>query len=168
MSSIRKQQGFTLVEALVALAVLSIAIVPAYAISASSVDLAFSIKNNVIASNLSQEGLEVIRAIRDDNWFNERPWDTGLLSNCATGCRVQWDSTAILPLDDNPVLSVDSLNGKYFYALVGIDATPSVFRRRISINIISATQLKIESEVTWEERGRSKSVKTESHLLDWK
>lgn len=164
------KQGFTLVETLVALTILSVAIVPAYALSTSSVDIAFSIRNNMTAANLAQEGVEVVRAMRDANWFNSLPFDTGL-TGCASGCRIQWDSTAVIPIGSNPVLSINSTTGVYFYPGVGLGVPSSIFRRVITITpdiSIPSKKIKIESDVTWTERGRSKSVKVESHLFNWK
>jgi len=155
---------------LVALTILSVAIVPAYALSTSSVDIAFSIRNNMTAANLAQEGVEVIRAMRDANWFNSLPHDTGL-TGCATGCRVQWNSTAVIPIGSNPVLSIQNDTGVYFYPVIPRFSIPSIFRRVITITSdtsLPSKKIKIESEVTWTERGRDKSIKVESHLFDWK
>lgn len=59
--------GFTLVETLVAVAILVAGIIgPLELISRSLHSAPFS-KNNLIAYNLAQEGIELVRAIRDNN-----------------------------------------------------------------------------------------------------
>ena len=70
------ESGFTLVEALVALVILTIALGPALVLSSNISSTASVIQNNLIAANLSQEGVEVIRALRDANWYNGLPFDT--------------------------------------------------------------------------------------------
>ena len=62
--------GFTLIEALVALVILTIALGPALVLSSNISSTASVIQNNLIAANLSQEGIEVIRALRDANWYS--------------------------------------------------------------------------------------------------
>ena len=59
--------GFTLVETLVAIALLLAVLVgPITLIAQSLFSTSFS-RNNLIANNLAQEGIELIRAVRDNN-----------------------------------------------------------------------------------------------------
>lgn len=61
------KEGFTLLETLVALSVLIAALVgPVSLITRGILSSSFS-KNKIIAANLAQEGLEFVRAIRDNN-----------------------------------------------------------------------------------------------------
>lgn len=62
-----KKGGFTLVETLVALAVILAATVgPVSLITSGIADFSFS-KNKLIAANLAQEGIELVRSIRETN-----------------------------------------------------------------------------------------------------
>ncbi len=157
------ERGFTIVEALVALAVLSIALVAAVSAATSSIVIADSIRNALVAANLTQEGIEVVRALRDENWFASRSFDFGL-TGCATGCRVEYNATSLLALGSNPPLKFDSGTGLYAYA-AGVE---TAFRRKITIEQISSIELKVTSEVTWAERSRDRLTKAESHLFNWK
>jgi|SRR3989344_8283722 len=153
-------KGFTLIEALVALVVLTIALGPALILSSNISSLASVIQNNLIASNLSQEGVEVVRALRDANWHNGLPFDNGL---SAGTYRVEWNSNTLVVLGSNPPLKIN--NGLYNYSL-GADTR---FKRTITITLISSEELRIISDVTWTEKGeRIRNIKTESHLFDWK
>lgn len=170
MTKNSSQRGFTLVEVLAALAMLSVAIVPTLFLSTSSLDISFSIRNNLIAANLAQEGVEVVRAIRDANWFNSVAYDSGL-TTCTTGCRVEYKSSALSPLGVNPVLTLNPSTGVYFYpdldgSIAG--SVDSIFKRTITITSVSAVELKVTSAVSWTERGRAKNVTVEDHLFNWK
>ncbi len=153
-------RGFTLIEALVALVVLTLAIGPALFLSSSVSSTSSVVKNNLVAANLSQEGLEVVRALRDANWFNKLPFDNGL----ATGIyRVEWSSNSLIALGTNPPLKINT--GLYNYS----SGTDTIFTRTVTISKINSAELRIISDVTWNERGNNpRDIKTESHLFDWK
>lgn len=59
--------GFTLLETLVAIAVLLAALIGPVALIGHALSSASFSKNNVIAHNLAQEGMELFRAIRENN-----------------------------------------------------------------------------------------------------
>ena len=74
-----------------------------------------------------------------------------------------WNSDSLLSLGTNPLLKVD--NGLYNYS-TGQD---TVFKRTITLTNIGATELKVDSNITWFERGgRVRNIQIESHLFDWK
>lgn len=154
------QKGFTLVEALVALVILSTALVPVLYFSNQSVNIAFIIRDDLIGANLAQEGIEVIRNIRDTNWYNGLAFDNNIVDGAY---RVSWDSIGLLLPGGNPVLKVD--NGLYNYST----GTDTIFTRTITITRLSAVELRIVSQVSWPLRGNNtKTVRVEEHLFDWR
>jgi len=155
-----KNKGFTLIEAMVALVVLTVALGPSLILTTNINNTAVIVKNNLIAANLAQEGLEVIRGMRDTNWFNGSSFDSGLSNGTY---RVQWNSGSVITLGTNPPIKED--NGLYNYST----GNNTIFRRTITILKINSGELRIISEVTWEERGgRMRSINAESHLFNWK
>lgn len=155
-------KGFTLVEVLVALALLTVALVPSFIQATNATLLSATIRSSLISADLAQEGIEVVRAMRDANLFAGNPFDMSL-DACAGGCRVQWNSTAILPLGGNPPLKLDTTSGMYQYDT----GTDSQFSRTVTITQVSPVQLVISSTVTWRERGIAKTFTVESHLFNW-
>ena len=156
------KRGFTLIETLIALVLITVAMGPVLILATSSINVASRIEHNLIAANLAQEGLEVIRNIRDTNWLNDRPFD----NNLPLGTwRVEWDTVngELLNEGSNPVLKKN--NGLYNYSF-GAD---TVFKRTIAITKPNAQELIVVSTVTWLERGNiNRSVSAESHLFDWR
>lgn len=163
-----KESGFTLIEALVSMVLLTTAIVPSFILASDAVKISIGIRNTLIASNLAQEGVEAVRALRDENWFVGQPFATGL-DGCPppTGCRVQWNSDVLMPIGTNTPLKWDSVSGLYQYT----DGIDSSFSRRITIAQVpgSPDERVVTSEVTWTERSvtNTKSIVVESHLFDW-
>ncbi|MEK7076075.1 MAG: prepilin-type N-terminal cleavage/methylation domain-containing protein [Patescibacteria group bacterium] len=158
--SMLNEFGFTLIEALVALVVLTLALGPALVLSSNISSTASVIQHNLIAANLSQEGLEVVRALRDANWYNGLPFDTGLSDGIY---RIEWNSNTLIALGANPPLKLSA--GLYNYS----SGTDTVFKRTVTITKINSEELRIISAVAWTERGsRVRDVRAESHLFDWK
>ena len=157
-------QGTTLVEALVAIYILSMGIIPSLAAILLANSLTSLIKDNLIAANLAQEGVEVVRAIRDENWFNNRSFDTGLSDGVY---RVEWSSTSLLSESGNPTMRLNS-KGIYNYST----GTDTPFHRRITITkidpLVCNCELKIVVEVSWLEKKKLKTASIESHLFNWK
>jgi len=155
-----RQQGFTLVEAMVALVILTTALGPMLYLANSAVNSAYIIRDNMIASGLAQEGVEVVRNIRDANWLNGRAFDAGLTNGTY---RTEWNSTSLLTLSSNPPLKLD--NGLYNYSF----GTATPFKRAISITKVNGGELQVTSAVSWELRGGSiKTIQAEDHLFNWK
>lgn len=155
------EKGFTLIEAMMALVILTTALGPVLILSSNISSTAFVIKNNLIAANLSQEGVEVVRALRDANWYNGLPFDAGLANGVYRIRRLP--SPALIGLASNPPLKID--DGHYNNS----SGTDTIFRRTVTITKINSGELRIISNVTWtERRDKARNVQTESHLFDWK
>ena len=172
MSIKSSQRGFTIIESLVALAILSLALTPMLVVVTMSSRIATSVKNNLVAALLAQEGIEVIRAIRDTNWLNGQLFYTGLNEDAETGTTkdglVQYNTTgSLLPYNADAKLYLDNVSGIYSYDS-SPSSSPTIFTRKMSVTKISDAELKIVSEVTWNEPPRLKIISVESHLFDWK
>ncbi len=157
------ETGFTLVEALVALTLLTVALVPAFIQASNALTLAGSVRNSLVAAHLAQEGVEVVQAIRDANWFASQPFNQGFAA-CTIGCRVQWDSQTLQPLSgpDSPLL-LDAQTGLYQYST----GTPTIYSRLLTITTISTHEVMVVVTVTWHEESGNKQFAVEEHLYDW-
>lgn len=158
------EKGTTLIEALVAILILVFGIVPSLAVIFTGNAFSSSVRNGLVASSLAQEGIEVVRAIRDANWFNNLAFDTGLPDGIY---RLEWNSDVLLSESGNSLLKITPA-GLYNYAS-GVDTT---FRRRVFITKLDPSgcncELRVITEVTWPERGRTKIIQVESHLFNWR
>jgi Tfp pilus assembly protein PilX len=159
----RGVRGFTLVEALVALTLLTVGLIPAFRQASDSIILAGLVRNSLIANNLAQEGAEVVRSLRDANWFTGNQFSTGL-DSCTTGCAVEFDSTALLGSAFAAApLKLDPQTGLYQYA-TGAD---TVFRRQVIITPVGDHELVVIVRIQWPERSGQRTHEIEYHLYDW-
>ena len=159
------REGFTLIEALVAVLVLSIALTAILGLFTINISSANVVRNNYIASALVQEGMEVVRNLRDGDWHASRPFGAfGAGAVMADGdYQVQWDSTQLAPYADS-FIKMDSATGIYSYN-TGND---TLFKRKIQIFTVSATEKRVVVTVSWNQKTYPKSIIAEEHLFNWK
>jgi prepilin-type N-terminal cleavage/methylation domain-containing protein len=167
--------GFTLVETLVAITVLLLAIVGPMTIASRGLQSAFFAKEQLTAVYLAQEGVEIVRSIRDQNALDGAPWLTGLDTCINDICGVDVRNLAT-PIDCNPasacILNYDdgtlgNDRGAYTHENVG---SPSAYTRHVRVNSVSAVEAEIVVEVTWETgifvAGGTKTVTLQSRIFD--
>lgn len=154
--------GFTLVETLVALLILSTGIMGIFVLISRDLSIASLIKNELIASHLTQEGIEVVRNLRDSDWHAERTFGFSIPDGTWI---IQWNSSSLMALGSNPVLNKEGASGIYSYD----SGTPTLFKRKITISTASGGEEKIITvRIEWVERGVNKLVQAEKHLYNWK
>lgn len=168
------KKGFTLMEAIVAIFVITAGIVGVSSLVAQTISSATFSKDKLIAAYLAQEGIEIVRNIRDTNWLEGAPsWDDGLVPptiDCSGGCQADYADQALFGFIGNP-LNIDSFTGYYGYD--GGDATK--FTRKITIlkEMYPPGQgyydkMMVKVEVFWQEKGKPYSIEAQENLYNWK
>ena len=77
------KRSFTLLETIIALYVLMLGMVSAMALSSQSLGVAARFKQELIATNLAQEGIELVRSKRDSNYLEEKKrWGCDINVGC--------------------------------------------------------------------------------------
>ena len=151
------KKGFSLLETMIAIGILVIGSLAVYGQTARILGNLNQEKTKFVASYLAQEGVEVVRNIRDTNWISgASSWVDGL---DAGHYRVQYNSTSLLPYQD-VVLNLDS-SGFYSYD----SGTATQFKREIILSQPSADILKVVSKVTWP--GNQAVIQAEDFLYNW-
>lgn len=163
------RKGFTLIETLAAIAILLVAVVGPMSVIGGSLSQTSTIRDQSIALNLAQEGIEVVRQRRDSNMINAwggggAVWSDGLTAGNYTISSI--DTTLLLPC-----MGICTIVQK----LVRKDATgwysqgsgdnPTKFNRAVNISDISPTEKRVVSEVTWVAGSTPKSVKVEESIF---
>jgi len=152
-----RRDGFTLIEILIAISVLIVGIVGVYAIVPRIVGVTAENRDEFIASQLAQEGLEIVRNMRDSNWLRGVAWDSGL-NNCSSGCEIDYNDASFSSYADR-FLKIDN-NGFYNYD----SGEDTKFKRKITITP-SSNVLDVKVEIFWS--GKGSPFQIEEKLYRW-
>lgn len=153
-------KGFTLIETIVAVGIIVIGLISALTLITNALFYVSNINDRLIAANLTAEGIEVARNIRDNNWLQNLAWNNGLANG---DYQAAYNSTSLSPYSGNAFL-LDSGTGLYNYS----SGSATNYIRKISIANTSSYEIRIISIVTWQRRGITYSTSVENHLFNWK
>ena len=171
-------KGFTVIEVMVSILIFSSPLIALMGIAGKGISATQAVSSETTAHYLAQEGLEVVRNVRDTNFVSGGAWDAGL-SSCTqnTPCQVSYQGTnaPILSapcsaVSNNPALKgclVNQLTDGFFTDSAG---NPSGFYREVYIGHSSATnpdEYLATSIVSWEQKNVPRSVVLETLLTKW-
>ncbi len=160
--------GFTLIEALVAVFMLSVAIAATIGLIQSSLAANSYAQAQVTANYLGGEAIEYIRNIRDTNFLKNQNWQTGILNSCfSTGCDVDTIHGGFLTCsgDCEPLQFNPDLTDGFFHHVA---ASESMYTRTINIENINAHEMAVRVTI----KGASGYFKRTplvivEHMFDW-
>lgn len=155
----KNSTGFTLIEVVVSIFVLVMGTLAVMGVISNSLGLVNLSKRSAVATNLTQEGIEVVRNIRDTNWIEEDPYDDEL--GPGTYC-VDYDSTSVNSCADQR-LYWDGAT--YSHNPLG---DPTVFSRTVVLSpgtdLEEVDYIDVRVTVSWDGR----EIVTQTHLYDWR
>jgi prepilin-type N-terminal cleavage/methylation domain-containing protein len=70
-----QRSGFTIIEIMVSIVVFCVGIIAAYVLISSSISLSMAARDEIIASNLAREQIELVKNVRDSNWLRHEIWN---------------------------------------------------------------------------------------------
>ncbi len=170
------KNGFTLIEALVAISILIIGILNGFILVTRALYNVAVIQDRLTASFLAQEGIELVRNIRDTNFIKilqggSVSWRQGLLDSSSGRCYIidnnlgtrQGIELKETNCDNSSPLKYDSINKIFTYQ----SGNDSVFHREIKIETISPNEIRILCTVKWRSKNMNFSLTVEDHLFNW-
>lgn len=185
--------GFTLLETIVALSIILAAVIgPVTLITRGILNFGFS-ENKLVALNLAQEGLELMREIRENNiicdqlngpaswdWFrdpsgggiiNSGDFEVDTTQTVTISCGASSVTTPRMSLFTDSKFYLDPVNGVYSYS----GAPNTVFTRKITIDkppadvaIPANDQRDVISVVSWTERSIDRNITLRERMYNWR
>lgn len=192
-----RNRGFTILETLIALSIVAIGVVGTLTLSSQTVVGSRASQNEVTATNLAREGIEVARALRDSNWLSieagmlqDSEWDNGLyaIGNDYTARAVfdgrrwtlDYQYGDLASCKENCRLYLDETTGVYSHESNG---TKTIFHRAVETNAICEDHaikasgnvcgnkkvgIQVLATVEWEEQNHTSSLTLEERLYNWR
>jgi hypothetical protein len=178
-------KGFTMLEMIITVFVLITGILASYYLF-SQIMVATSVASSrLTAAYLAQEGIEIIRNMRDTKWLQCQVgtvdtvgtdcWqvikDTFREQGCSFGCEADYTTgtgidgeNLLAPYNGNP-LKIDADNF-YSYSMVG---TPTKFKRKITVAPDPSHDdiLEVSVLIEWQDRGKDYNFTSEEYLYNW-
>lgn len=172
MNSIKKKQynkeAFSLIEMMTVILIVAIGLVGTTQLIAQSLDAQMINKGGIVAYQLAQEGLEIVRQKRDSNWFQSLDWRSGLANGTyCTDYRSPLLLRSVSDLSSCP-LYLNTENWYYAPLLIPSGSVFSGFRRIINISTNNDGAMLVKATVTWNNRSRVIVYETETLLYNWR
>ena len=193
----KTQAGQSLVEMIVALAIILTGLIGALTLTISNLSASGEAGTRVVATNLAREGIDVVRNIRDTNWLKNSSWDDLLYDGADYTAIAVFNPAAdpVWQLNFTPsaigeaaakfYLSVENL---YLQDVAPPAGTKTLYSRLLTLdpiclNLATKTEsitggscvggeekigIRVKSEVAWTESGRSHSIVLEDKLYNWR
>ncbi len=189
MNFLKNKNGYSLVEALVAIAVLLLALVGPITIASKGIQSSYYAKEQATAVFLAQEGIEAfismrndaaIAAVADGDLSKSWDWVSSVDASCfsSNGCNVDFSSNNPLSTIQSCVneedcrLHYDPSDIRAKYSLSSAGGSPSPYIRKIFLTYDSApgnNGIVIKSTVSWNARlfkGDSQNVTLYSSVFN--
>jgi len=162
----KNKKGFTLIEVITVLLVVSLGMIGVLSLIVQNIQSQSLNKNTLIAYQLAQEGTELIRQVRDNNWRAQPPlpWRTNL---AAGAYYMDYTDTVPHEAPSNPFgRLVKDANGMYISNPNAV-ATADTFTRTITIEE-QAPGILVTTKIFWLDHGRNYVYSLEALLYDWR
>lgn len=175
IKKINNKKGFTIVETLIAVLILSAAILGATSAAQTGISSYIYSKNQIIAFYLAQEGFEQIRNLRDENYLKSNSWLTGIAANNSDPCYFGKTCT-VSPVEQTAPIQCSGGAGTCLYlrqdlatGFYGYNAgwTQTVFQREISLTQLSSDEVAITVVVNWSKGDITRQFKARENIFNW-
>ncbi len=153
-------KGFTLIETIIAISLLTVGVAGSFSLMQKVTSFASVSSSQFTASYLAQEGIEIIRNIRDTNYLKKIAWDNNIVA--ATSYQLDYRSSVFPDATCGTYLRH---NGNFYICSTD---TSSKFRRQIIIEKPALDKMVVSVEVSWSERGAVYKRVAQTELYNWR
>ncbi len=172
-----KKNGFTVIESLVAIAILVSVIIGVTSAVQKGISSYIISKEQIVAFYLAQEGVEQIRSMRDNNGLEGVGWLDDIAEDLSDPCHpsrscivdaVTSDLEACSSLQHTscPFLKYDPVNG--FYGHTAAYASTTMYKRSVQITEVDpGEEVTITVTVTWAHGSTNRDFRIRENLFNW-
>ncbi|HQB51048.1 MAG TPA: prepilin-type N-terminal cleavage/methylation domain-containing protein [bacterium] len=164
----KRKAAFSLIELLIAMGMIGLGLLGIASLASQNVRVQYYNKNTLISAQLAQEGLELVRNIRDNDWKSMSPISTPDSLDGLFKDNFIIDYTGFIEGSDSviantPFLTIDN-DGFYRYG----GSQETSFRRLITTSCADKISCRIKCYITWQGQGQSGNYEIEDYLYAWR
>lgn len=155
------KKAFTLIETLIGITMIGIVITAVTGLILNTILSNERNKHLLQANMLAQEGLEVMRHIRDSNWLQNYSWNGG---------QDEWGSDFILGADEEEMEIYLTQSGcTHQWCFSASPEEINQFTREIFIDRVPDNEdmVQVTALVTWRDKGVTREYKLSTYLTNW-
>lgn len=173
-----KNKGFTLVETLVAISILSLSVLATFTAVQGGLQYSIGSKDQITAFYLIQDGMEFLKNMRDENALRSIGgvpinWLSGIADTTADPCyfgktctvdpSTRVTTTCPGTFGSCPVLRLDIPSSRY-----GYDAgwTATTFKREVQFSPVATNEVLVTMQISWVTRGKNNSFQVSQILFN--
>ncbi len=173
--SSQNPEGFTILELMIGIFILMVAVTGIYVLVSRLFIYNRYLSSKMTAAYLTQEGIEVVRGIRDANWINSNEWTAGIFcceidNSCpfgrtcqCDGCEADYESTRLYPASgDN--LEIDSND---FFSYPASSQWITDFERIIGVRKHNEEYIEVCVTTQWGPKTDNYMVRACDKLYNW-
>jgi len=176
----KRHNAFTLLEVLLSITFITVVFTAITGLILMTLQVNRKNVRSLQATYLAQEGVEVMRYIRDSNWLQNYSWDEGEkqwgtnygLEDSEESAEfyiietgeadAYWELTTVSSQDESAG-EVVLENGQTFIRSILVERVPD----EVDENIDREDAFKVTAIVMWEDRGRDNEVRISTILTNW-
>jgi len=171
-NTVTNNQGFSFLEVITVLGIIVFGMFGITTLVMQNIQVQSINKNNLIASQLAQEGIELVRKVRDTNWIEPGAlWYEDIYddTDADNDYAIYIKTDGVVAINNTPD-SLSDPGAKIYYKdnFYGHDdsGSPTMFSRLI--NVSSGTKISVKSTVRWTKNGVNHDYVAETELYDWR
>ncbi len=155
-------------EVIAAIAIIAIGMIGVLSLVIQNVEAQYINKNILMASGLAQEGLEIVRNIRDANWLIEgNLWKQNIVGDgtyTVSYAGISSVNMAVNSIDEAAARLYIDGNGLYANS---VTASATNFYRLISV-VDHGDYLDVKCVIRWADGTQNHNYAAETYLYDWR
>jgi type II secretory pathway pseudopilin PulG len=167
----RNKKGFTILEVTVSLGIAMLGLLGVVSLVMQNMQAQSFNKYYLTASMLAQEGLELVRNIRDENWLTFGvDWDDDINTSDGT-FTIDYNGRGSIDYVPNSISDSGTRlyrEGNNYYTHNSIATSPTLFHRLITVTPKGADKLDVVVTVQWQAHGRTHQYVAETYLYNWR
>jgi len=156
-------------EVIVALSIFSIGLIGMASLMLQSMQAEALNEGYLKASLFAQEGVELVRGIRDENWLNPSlvAWDLNIYDPADTTFTIDYNNNIDRSVDFiTDAGAVLRLNGGDFYEHAAGQAT--TYSRLMDVTSCGPDCREVKATVSWKHSGKVSTYEATTILYDWR